>query len=567
MSIDKITIYKIKDTATVRSDFLKVDGVPKNITLPARAAGVPVSVWAHVKTHTVVRKTQDNIPWLAFFNEGLNAADHFRYNAQNSFPSGVVVVQFEVAGTASFYALTFGLGGENLIDHEYIVRDFGLQVAMNICDPDNLKRIQTSMHEAVSTQSERQISVGSSFSVFNIDDEKEFFRAVAGAAKAEFDFVQSFNGRDSIAIKARKGNALNWRNLVDRVEMLANAYDLEDFKTNFPGYAKFRFENDPIIIAELDSILFNKIRGNDLANIHLAAPEVMDFNSVEFSYNKEAERYDDLVLSELLAARRAFGDRSSIDSLKGMRIQVWNVDTQAKMRDWSGYKCMVAEVERGNESYILSNAQWKQVASDFKTEVDNYMATITVSTDGFLLSDVRIWHAVSGKNKESVFNAEVAAATTDVLLFDTAKIEIAGQRYYETCDIFHKERKFVQVKRFSSGSASVSHLFVQGRFYAEAFLSDDNCRQGMRNHVDEIAPVLTKDVFLALIPLARKEVVSNSYTVVFCILGDNDGGVLADLPFMARYELMHTHKHLTNGLGMNCEVAFRKVLTGAEPTP
>lgn len=567
MSINKVTMYKIKDSVTEKSDFLKIDDEPKSIILPARAGGGQVSAWAHVKTHTVVRKTHENIPWLVFFNEGLEAVNHFRFNAQNSFPSGIVVVRFGEAGNFSFYVLTFGLGGDNLIDHEYVVRDFGLQVAMNICDQDKLKRIQTSMHEAVSTQSERQISVGSSFSVFNIDDEKEFFRAVSGAAKEEFDFVQSFNGRDSIAIKAKKENSLNWNNLVERVEMLANAYESLDFKTKFPGYAKFKFENDPIIISELDSILFEKIRSNDLINIHLATPEVMDFNSVEFSYNKETDRHDDLVLSELLAARRAFDGRSSIDRLKGLKINVWNVDTGAKIRDWSGYKCVVAEVERGSDSYILSNAQWKQVATDFKKEVDGYMASIPLSEDAYLLSNVRIWHAASGKNRESVFNAEVAATTPDVLLFDTAKIEIAGQRYYETCDIFHKERKFVQVKRFSTGSASVSHLFVQGRFYAEAFLSDDNCRQGMRNHIEEIAPALTKNTFLELIPLSRKELVSNAYTIVFCILNDNDGGSLTDLPFMARYELMHTHKHLTNGLGMNCEVAFRKVLIGEVPPP
>jgi uncharacterized protein (TIGR04141 family) len=289
----------------------------------------------------------------------------------------------------------------------------------------------------------------------------------------------------------------------------------------------------------------------------------MDFNSVEFSYNKNEERFDDLALNDLINSRRNFGIKSSIDSIKSAKVSVWNVDTGAKIREWNGYRCMVAEVSHANNIYILSNAQWKQVAPGFKTEVDQYMASIALSVDAFLAADVRIWDAASGKNKEAVFNAAVAAATSDVLLFDTAKIEIAGQRFYETCDIFHKERKFVQVKRFSSGSASVSHMFVQGRFYAEAFLTDDNCREGMRNHVETIAAPPLKDEFLALLPLARKDLVSNQYTVVFCILSSDDADALADLPFMARYELMHTHKHLTNGLGLNCEVAFRRVLLGA----
>lgn len=563
MSIDKITIFKIKDTATGIRDFLKVEGDLKQIPLAPRIGGAAVSAWAHVKIQTAVLKTHENVPWLSFLNEGLSDNEYFRFEARNSFPAGVVALQFVADNDIRFYALTFGLGGENLIDYEYVVRDFGLQVAMNICDPNNLKRIQTSMHEAVSTQSERQISAGSSFSVFNIDDEKEFFRALAGSAKAEFAFIQSFNGRDSIAIKAKKGDALNWGNLLDRVESLGSAYGLDAFKTNFPGYAKFHFENDQIIIGELDAILFARIKAGDFSNIHLATPEVMDFNSIEFSYNKNEERFDDLVLHDLIDSRRAFGIKSSIDSIKSTKVLVWNVDTGAKVRDWNGYKCMVAEVSYANNSYILSNAQWKQVAPTFKAEVDQYMTTIKLSTDAFLAADIRIWDAVSEKNKEAVFNAAVAAATSDVLLFDTAKIEVAGQRFYETCDIFHKDRKFVQVKRFSSGSASVSHLFVQGRFYAEAFLTDDNCRQGMRAHVENIAPVPFRDEFLALLPLAREDLVSNRYTVVFCILSSDDAGALTDLPFMARYELMHTHKHLTKGLGINCEVAFRRVLLGS----
>lgn len=563
MTIDKVTIFKIKDTATRTEDFLKVDGNLKQISLAPRAAGAAVSAWAYVKIHTAVRKTHENVPWLTFLNEGLENDEHFRFEARNSFPAGVVALQFTSGALISFYALTFGLGGDNLIDHEYVVRDFGLQVAMNICDPENLKRIQTSMHEAVSTQSERQISAGSSFSVFNIDDEKEFFRALAGAAKSEYGFIQSFNGRDSIAIKAKKGDALNWSNLLDRVESLGNAYSLDTFKTTFPGYAKFHFENDPIIIGELDALLFDKIKIGDFSNIHLATPEVMDFNSVEFSYNKNEERFDDLTLNDLINSRRNFSAKSSIDSIKAAKVSVWNVDTGAKIREWNSYRCMVAEVSYANNTYILSNAQWKQVAPNFKAEVEQYMASIALSADAFLATDIRIWDATSGKNKEAVFNAAVAAATSDVLLFDTAKIEIAGQRFYETCDIFHKERKFVQVKRFSSGSASVSHMFVQGRFYAEAFLTDDNCRQGMRAHVETISAAPLKDEFLALLPLARKDLVSNQYTVVFCILSSDDANALADLPFMARYELMHTHKHLTNGLGLNCEVAFRRVLLGA----
>jgi uncharacterized protein (TIGR04141 family) len=564
MTIEKITIYKIKSGTGTTEEFVTAEGL-QLITLPedVDCPDVVVTAWACMKVHSGIKKTQDNIPWLTFLNDGFPEEKRFIFEAKNSFPAGLVILKFESAVECSFYALTFGLAGDSLINHEYVVRDFGLRVAMNICDPDKLKRIQTSIHESVSTQSERQISVGSSFSVFNIDDEKEFLRTVAGTARNEFSFVQSFTGRDNIAIKAAKGNSLTWKTLVERVHKLGEAHQLDKFKTHFPGYAKFHFENDPVIIASLDALLFQGIKADVPANIHLAAPEVLDFGSVEFTYNSNIiERYDDLVLAELLASRRAFGDKSSIDSIKGLRVNVWNLETAQKIREWSAYKCLVAELEYDGDSFILSNSQWKRVSQELKDEVTEYIKSVPLNVDQYLLDKISIWDAVSSKNKEAVFNVSVADRCDDIVLFDTAKIEIAGKRLYETCDLFHKEKKFIQVKRYSSGSASVSHLFVQGRFYAEAFLSDDKCREGMRQHIEAVVPIETKDEFLDLVPLLRANVVANTYTVLFCILSDSDPISIDDLPFMARYELMHTHRHLQRVLGMNCEVAFRAVLTG-----
>ena len=51
---------------------------------------------------------------------------------------------------------------------------------MNICDPEEIKSIQTSQHEAISIQSEKQILSGAGLSVFNIDYNDEFFRRIIG---------------------------------------------------------------------------------------------------------------------------------------------------------------------------------------------------------------------------------------------------------------------------------------------------------------------------------------------------------------------------------------------------
>jgi uncharacterized protein (TIGR04141 family) len=466
----------------------------------------------------------------------------------------------------AFYALTFGLGAEGLLKSDAIVRDFGLRVAMNICDKDRLKRVRTSIHEAISTQSEKQISIGSSFSVFNINDEKEFLRAVSGAAKQDYGFITSFTGRDSISIKLDKDDRISWLNIIERIHRLGKAYELHDYADIFQGYAKFRFENDPHVIAELDQILFEKIKTNEIETIHLAPPEFVDFEERSFSYDEDedAPRFDDLSIGDLLASKkRPFGQKSSIQSIRNMRVHVWDVETGVNIKHWSAYQCLVAEVEHNGATYILSLAQWKQVSADLKSEVDGYVQRIQLADQTYLVSNISIWNPSARQNREATYNAAAVAASDDLFLFDAAKIEIAGERIYEVCDLLHSDKSMVHVKRLRSGAASITHLFLQGRFYGDAFLRDARCREAMRDYITtNIEAERDGAAFISIIPDDRKDIVANQYRIVFCILSDRPGADVASLPFMARYELMHTHRHLQDVLGFQCELAFRQIQLG-----
>lgn len=182
MSLEKATIFKIKDAATAFADFIRTVDARNRQLPPLEPITLPedlefdgqIEIAAAFKNQPAVRKTQNDIPWLAFLNEGKDPEDRYTFVSNNRYPCAVVAIKIIQLRRSHFYALTFGLGGESFLKPEAVVRDFGIRVAMNICDKDRLKRVQTSIHEAISTQSEKQISVGSNFSVFNIDDEKEF---------------------------------------------------------------------------------------------------------------------------------------------------------------------------------------------------------------------------------------------------------------------------------------------------------------------------------------------------------------------------------------------------------
>lgn len=569
MTLEKLTVYKIKENINEFEEFIKeADGrgraLPPLVTIEIEnpPPGVEVQAAFSFKQHQTQKNAED-IPWIRFINEGTEN-NPITFTSTNKFPCAIVALKITKEQSSKLYALTFGLGAETFIDTEKITRDFGLRVAMNICDTEKLKRIQTNIHEAVSTHSEKQISTGSNLTVFQINDEKEFLRSVTGAARQEFNFIKSFTGKDSISLKLINDDPLSWETLIPKLETLGNAYDQDTYLQTFQGYSKFHFETDKNTIDRLNNIVFEKIKNQELENIHLAPPEFIDFDNRYFTYRAEGgAHHDDISMEDFLNSRRAFSERSSIEGLKSQKIYLWSSETGQKIMHWPVYKCLVAEVELDNNTYILSMSQWKKVSSDFKEEIEIYVDQITSNQSPYLPGNVRIWDAQKQQNREEVYNQIAYEAEENLFLFDKAKVQIAGEKIYEVCDLLHSDKSLIHVKRLKSGAASISHLFLQGKFYSDAFVTDQKCRESMRNHITENHNNKAIQSFIEILPIDRNEIITNDYKVVFCILTDRNTPNINHLPFMAKYELMHSHKHINQALGFKCEYKLVTVLLGA----
>lgn len=562
MSLDKINIYMIKPGTATFDDFLKGNDATE-LTLPSNAEGQMC-----FRRHGGRIKTQETIPWLAFINTALEEDEKVEFQSSNRFPCAVVALKVPVGDNNEFqfFAITFGVGAEGIIEKERTVKDFGIKVGMNICDPDKLKRVQTTSHESVTTQTERQVSAGTNIGFLNIDDEKEFLKTLSGSSKDQYADISSFKGKESIALKFSKEAVLDWDYIVEFAKELYDLYGSDEYKTVFKSYDKFHLEIDPLKIAALDSRLFERIRTGNFEHIHLAPPEFFDYDRYSFRYSKsnDAEKFEELVIDDLIRAKRRFSESSSINTLKGWKIYKHDSETDSTYESgWSAYQCIVAEIHDTNETYILSNGQWKVASPDFEQEITSYLNDLEICEEGFLGNDVNIWCDVRNQNREEVYNAEVARNCPALYLFDKANIDIAGESRYEICDLLHSDKIFVHVKRFRSGAASISHLFSQARFYADAFILDDRCRPSMRDFINEDESDANngkdKQAFIDIIPEDRQEIVTANYTVVFCVLSERANFEANSLPFMAKYELMKAHKYLTRDKGYRCRIATRIV--------
>ncbi|ASY73799.1 DUF6119 family protein [Sinorhizobium fredii] len=482
-------------------------------------------------------KTDEDVPWLRFLNSGFGEKK-YKYQASNRYPRAIMALRVlgKDGAQDTFYAAAFGQHGDSFLIKEQIVYDFGIRVGMNICDTDKLRRVQTAAHEAISRQTERQASTGASLGVFGINTESEFLRTISGNVKMEYaTVVDSFRGKDSIVIKFPKDQAVSWDYLVQLCRKLDERYGSDDYtKTDLKMYDILRHESDPIVIRTLNEKLCAAIEAKDFARIHLAPPEFLAADDHSFAYleKKKADEktppiFDDLQIADLVSVKgRRLKDLNE-DRIKAWKIYDYDPEQDRTFPLWDAYRCIVTEIELDGRTFVLSSGQWRQISEELKEAVAEYFKVHNFILDpAYLPANVNIYSAARRENREETFNQAAAGACAELYLLDKAKVSIAGQRRYEVCDLLHTDRALIHVKRYSSGAASISHLFTQGKFYAHAFSTDEACRSGMIAWINENTEATngTKDrpAFVALIPEKRTDLNERDFTIIFCLLHDTD---------------------------------------------
>lgn len=452
--IKRVTLFKIKPNI----DF--VDYLKGGLAQYDHVQGDGFEAYIKFQVGGGAEKSEEQIPWLRFLNAGFQSKK-YHYKSSNRFPRAVMAVKFTVEGAGTrHYVATFGQHADSFFDKNRIVHDFGIRVGMNICDTDRLRRVQTTAHESISRQTERQASVGANLRVFGINTDSEFLRTISGFVKPAYkEIVESFRGRDSISIKLPRDKQIAWADLISICRRLDERYYANDYRdTEFKVYDTLRHETDPEIVAQLDALLCTKLAARDFSKVHLSPPEFVESEDMDFAYVPDADGdppslYEDLRVEDLVGVPRR--------RLKGL--------TTATLKSWSIYE-------------------------------------------------------------------------------------------------FNSEQNFVHVKRYTSGASSISHIFTQTKLYSHAFSTDAETRKGVGEWIDASAEPENegKDraAFKALVP-PDVRISEPDYTVIFCLLHDKDAFAITDLPFMSQYELMLTHRFLTEDRRYNVGVVFRKVELGA----
>src|SRR5262249_39172006 len=136
-------------------------------------------------------------------------------------------------------------------------------------------------------------------------------------------------------------------------------------------------------------------------------------------------------------------------------------------------RCIYCEVERGDDTFLLSGGTWYQVSTDFVKQVNKafekiprYQHTLPSYSDG----------------SEGAYNKKVAATDPHRYAFmDKRLVKAPGMSdQIEFCDLFTRDLDIIHVKHYGASSV-LSHLFSQGVVSGELFALDAAFRRAVRS--------------------------------------------------------------------------------------
>lgn len=456
--------------------------------------------------------------WVSFFND----ADRGHFKGLYGGQAAAVLfvgVDLEVEGAEPqrrWLAVCFGMGFQELRP-EALESQFGLKVALNRLGRERIKSIDTRRPEDSTIQTRSQNSrIGEIFD-FGVDTSSIILQAITGKSGDEA-FGGTLTGSDGLKLSCE----VDYDSIDEKGAVIINSFNDTVYEEEFPWYGKVTPVRDKSITDELNQNLVEQLQHGNIDGIHLAPPEIVDYQNVDrfkFTGSSRADAFDDLRLSDYLAL---FGDDRviTIDQLKSDKVRV-ATDDGAFYDRWSVYKCLCAEVQFDNKLHILASDEWYVVKDDF-------VATVNAAVAEIPLSALQLPLYVAGE-KEGDYNVRAVNAQGGLYLYDKALINFEGERgRIEFCDILTADRQLVHVKRRSK-SQTLSHLFLQGQVSAEAFLDHAPLRIQIRDAMPNVAD---------LIPEQRPN--PAEYEVVYALLHEGN----PTLPFFSKVALMSVSRQL-----------------------
>jgi uncharacterized protein (TIGR04141 family) len=470
--------------------------------------------------------------WVSFVRAGVDG------NLDDQLTQSTAAVLFlRVEGR--IFAITFGYG-HALLKADVQEPNFGLRVALNTVDAAKLRSVDAKTIEELTIHTRRQTSKNAPLGTFGLNVSHDLLRAVTGKPK-DSDFASRVTGRDALVITCDVTIAT----VSTKCKELLKAYKAKDYKEHFSWIDQLATVRDRKVLADLGALLVMALNKKKLDRIHLAPPDIVDYDApIEFHYSggERRERDKDIDIERYLASRT---QPVTVESLAKDSVAVYGEGEIHPKTRWAIIRCIAAEIQHNSATFVLSGSDWYEVATELSKKVRKELDSIEVTK--IALPDAR------GKEDEGKYNKRAAAGRNDLALLDRKNVKCDGAfTPIEVCDLLTKKKQFVHVKHRAS-SSTLSHLAAQGTVSARAFLEDAKFRANARAEVRKANKKLVN-----VIPEGKPAL--GEYEVVYAIIGRPSKNWRHELPFFTQLHITNAATFLGNR-GM--KVSLHSISNGA----
>ncbi|MCU1326867.1 MAG: uncharacterized protein JWN34_2237 [Bryobacterales bacterium] len=428
------------------------------------------------------------------------------------------------------FAITFGTG-RSMLQPDATEERFGLKVTLNAVDPARIRSVERLTIDSPAPHSQIQARTGVDIREFGLDVDQDLLREVAGPPRDPQALGLRLTGKDALHATAD----FTLEQLPARLRRYLAESKKTDYRDRFPWVDHIREIKSATRRDDLDTVLTDRLQKQQLGDIWLAVPEIINWDLVDaFTYRDTptADRHAEIDVAAFLNTLRD-PTTVTVAALKRYRISAVTQDGNAP-HQWSAYHCIYAEITLGTKQYVLNNGTWFEVEPSFRERIEKAFAAIPRRT-----------RRLPNANKNEIerdYNERVARDNATYALMDRKNIPFPNaQNTIEFCDLYTNKREMIHVKPYT-GSSTLSHLFAQGVTSGRLFKGDATFRKAVNNKLPTAYRLATPDDTLP----------AQAFTVTYAII--KEGPAPLNLPFFSKVSLNNAMTTL-RALGYNVQIA------------
>jgi uncharacterized protein (TIGR04141 family) len=443
-----LTIFLVREDQVASFRKTLVDSHPQSIPLSTPLSGVFLPF----------PSTSGTPAWVGAVLSLLTASVVADMAAKS--PGGLLVVEEQ----NRTFVISFGHAWQRL-DDQWLERDFGLRVALNIIPKNEVIEIKSEQVFAKWHLASERAPRAASVEEFGVDFDRDLVAIVEGVPKSRPSLGSLVRGSTSLRLK------LPINDLQSVLATVLGDFGSEAYKRDWPDIDKVHRITDPTIIEllvdQLDADMQDEKTRRKIVMFTPSQRRGESQLADSYVYGRLTEDAGSspyLTIGGVISALTRKNVTPSVSEAKKLPIHILD-ETGSETHKCTAFDCFGYEFSDKNQVYILASGVWYEVVPDFIARINS-----TIKKIGKPTLTLPAWNQ---RDSEAEYNAR-CALEGNFLNCDRRILHYGGgQSKFEFCDLLHMGSKTLFFAKIPSKSTGMSHLIEQVRRTAQMLFSTD----------------------------------------------------------------------------------------------